>query len=63
MSSSYKWLMGQNLSHYGGQWIAVHNKSIIARGSNLKTVMKKAKKVLLNELPLYYRIPEGAIMR
>lgn len=61
LNSDYQWLVMQGLSKYSGQWIAVHDKEIIARDNSLKVVLKKVTKLQLKTIPLYLRVPEGSV--
>jgi hypothetical protein len=61
LNSDYQWLIMQGLSKYSGQWIAVHDKEIIARDNSLKAVLKKVTKLQLKTIPLYLRVPEGSV--
>jgi hypothetical protein len=61
LSSDYEWLLMQSLSQYGGQWIAVSEKEIVARDTSLKEVIKTASSLSLRNIPLYLRVPEGSI--
>ena len=61
LNSDYQWLLMQSLSQYKGQWIAVSDKKIIARGASLKQVIKMVSSISLRKLPLYLRVPEGSI--
>ena len=63
MAKEYQWLAGQSLSDYQGQWIAVANESIIAKDDILNNVMKEVEGLSLPFLPLFIRVPEGAIIQ
>ena len=58
-----QWLAGQSLTEYQGKWIAVSNESIIAGDEALKNVMEEVEKLSLPFVPLYKRVPEGAIIQ
>lgn len=58
-----RWLAGQSLTEYQGQWIAVSDESIIAEDETLKNVMEEVEKLSLPFVPLYKRVPEGAIIQ
>ncbi|MDP7266464.1 MAG: DUF5678 domain-containing protein [Candidatus Thermoplasmatota archaeon] len=58
-----QWLAGQSLIEYKGQWIAVFNKSIVAKDVSLKSVMDAVRELALSYIPLYIRVPEGAIIQ
>ena len=57
-----KWLAEQSLSEYAGEWIAVLNRKIIARGPSLEMVIKDVESMDLELLPFYVRVPEGAVI-
>jgi len=62
INADYEWLLMQNLSKYRGQWIAIWNKKIIARGHTLHNVIKKIDSLHLNTTPLYIQVPEESII-
>jgi len=62
INSDYDWLTMQNLSEYKGQWIAVLNREIIARGNSLKKVMEKASSRSLPHKPLYIQVPKESVI-
>ena len=62
ISKEHKWLTTQNLAQYAGCWLAVFHQSIVARGKDLNSVVKKIKaKNIPDDAPLYVRVPEGLI--
>jgi len=61
INSDYQWLMMQSLSDYKGQWIAVSNKSIVARDISLKKVLGIVTSLNIQDIPLYLRVPEGSV--
>lgn len=61
INSDYKWLLLQGISQYKGQWIAVLDRSIIARNKSLKNVLKAVADKNLNTVPLYLKVPEGSV--
>jgi dihydroxyacetone kinase-like predicted kinase len=63
LNSDYEWLLLQGISQYKGQWIAVLDRTIIARNKLLKNVLKTVAGKNLNKVPLYLRVPKGTIIR
>ena len=62
ISADSQWLANESLKDFAGQWIAVFNEEIIARDESLEKVMKLVDSLKLNSLPLFVRVPEGAIV-
>ena len=62
LEANQVWIASQNLSEFAGEWIAVHEQAVIARGQQLKTVMDiVAGTDVARDRPLYMRVPEGTI--
>ncbi len=47
---SYEWLSESDLSKYGGKWIAVANRAVIAVGEIPSEVLKEARKKAHNPI-------------
>ena len=63
LEANRAWVVKQNLAQYTGEWIAVYNENIIAKGRDLGEVMDEVvKKKVGREQPLYMRVPEGLIV-
>ena len=62
LEANRAWITTQNLSPFVGEWIAVHEESILARGKDLADVMNSVvEKNVERDVPLYMRVPEGII--
>ncbi len=62
LEANRSWVATQNLSPFVGEWIAVHEESILARGRDLADVMNAVEqKSVERDAPLYMRVPEGII--
>jgi hypothetical protein len=62
LEKNQAWISTQNLSRFAGEWLAIHEQAVIAKGEDLKAVMDlvESLKVARNK-PLYIRVPEGLI--
>ena len=62
IQEEHDWLHSQNLSQYAGHWLAILGKAIIARGKELKDVVKEVnEKGIDDQDPLYIRVPVGIV--
>ena len=62
LEKNQAWIATQNLVEYAGEWIAVFNRNIIARGRELKVVLENVgRSGIPLEQSLYVRVPEGII--
>jgi len=60
--ATFRWLMSQNLRAYRGKWIVVVGKEIVARGTDLPSLVEKVRKSHANVTPFVYRVPEDEVL-
>jgi hypothetical protein len=54
--ADYEWVSKADTSKYGGQWIAVINKQVVASGKDIKKVVETARKEHPKTKPLLTKI-------
>ncbi|MGH9876227.1 MAG: DUF5678 domain-containing protein [Nitrososphaerales archaeon] len=64
MKSEYEYIMSisDELGDYVGQWIAVVDNEIVAKGDNAKDVYEKAKAKYPEREPFIMKVPKESIM-
>lgn len=62
MESNYEIYLKTDLEKYRGQWIAICDKGIVARGSNAKEVYKDAINKFPNKKIMLVKVPEDEAM-
>ncbi len=62
MDQNYQFFMNSNVEQYVGKWIAINNDKIIASGTNVKSVIEKAKKLNPSKKPFVTKVPEKTAM-
>ncbi|MBI4147970.1 hypothetical protein HY490_01640 [Candidatus Woesearchaeota archaeon] len=53
---NYDWFLQQDLSSYGGQWVAIIDNRIIGNGKDVDTLIKQAKKLYPNKIPFITKV-------
>jgi hypothetical protein len=59
MTQEFEFYSLADMSKYGGKWVAIVGKEVIASGDNFKQVYKEAKIKAKNKEPLFAQIPKA----
>ena len=54
--------MGKELGNHVGEWVAIVDKKIVAKGKDAKKVFDKTKKAYPTKIPYIMKIPSDGVM-
>lgn len=59
MTQEFEFYSLADMSQYGGKWVAIVGKEVIASGDDFKQVYKEAKRKAKNKKPMFAQIPRA----